>query len=489
MKQYCEIIAAVKLRTTNKKGRHLSTLECIRLLEEHGVETPGGEVTAPQGLLKLSTVSRYLNRWGYNTRSMTVQPAVVPFQAEHSNDCWQFDFSPSDLKKLPEETPSRKGKKQPTLMLASVVDDRSGVCYQEYHNVYGEDTLTALRFLFNAMAPKKYKNSPFQGIPNLIYTDNGSFAKSNLFKRVLETHLNIEVKRHMPAGSDGRRKTARSKGKVERSFKTVKDALEPLYNFHKPQSLEEANEWLRKYLERHNGKQHRSENHSRLEDWLKNLPHAGFRQMCSWKRFCTFAREPEQRKVDSEGCVSVNGVQFQVDYNMAGQDVTLLWGVFDNELYVDFNNEKSGPFYPSKGPISLGTYRKKKKSETEKRADHIGELAKQISIPRSALSGQSKTVQALLNQAKVTTVDTPRSIPFENRDPFQQPFFKNRVDAKIAISEHIGQPLGRLKPEQLNEIDRILDETLEKKTVLAQVRTYFTLSVKNQKGDGSCTGK
>lgn len=489
MQQYCEIVAALMLRTTNKKGRHLSTLECIRLLEEHGVETPDGQVKTPVGLLKRSTVSRYLNRWGYNTRSMTVEPAVVPFQAEYSNDCWQFDFSPSDLKKLPEDTPNHTGKKQPTLMLASVVDDRSGVCYQEYHNVYGEDTLTALRFLFNAMAPKNYKNFPFQGIPNLIYLDNGPFAKSNLFKRVLKTHLNIEVRPHMPANSDGRRKTARSKGKVERSFKTVKDALETLYNFHKPQSLEEANLWLRKYLERHNDKQHRSENHSRLEDWLKNLPPEGFRQMCSWKRFCTFAREPEQRKVDSEGCVSVNGTRYQVDYNMAGQEVTLLWGVFDNELYVEFNNEKSGPFYPAKGPIPLGTYRKPKKSETEKRADHIGELAKQISIPRSALSGQNRTVQALLHHAKVTKIDTPRSIPFENKDPFQQPAFKNRVEAKTAIAEHIGRPLARLKPEQLLEIDSILNETLDKKTVLAQVRTYFTISVKNRRGEGSCTGK
>ena len=37
-------------------------------------------------------------------------------------------------------------------MLFSVVDDRSGVAYQEYRCVYGEDVEAALRFLFNAMA-------------------------------------------------------------------------------------------------------------------------------------------------------------------------------------------------------------------------------------------------------------------------------------------------------------------------------------------------
>lgn len=49
-------------------------------------------------------------------------------------------------------------------MLYSVVDDRSGVAYQEYHSVYGEDVEAALRFLFAAMSPKSNAELPFQGI-------------------------------------------------------------------------------------------------------------------------------------------------------------------------------------------------------------------------------------------------------------------------------------------------------------------------------------
>ncbi len=44
-----------------------------------------------------------------------------------------------------------------------MVDDRSGVAYQEYHGVYGEDVGAALRFLFAAMSPKKVSDFPFQG--------------------------------------------------------------------------------------------------------------------------------------------------------------------------------------------------------------------------------------------------------------------------------------------------------------------------------------
>jgi hypothetical protein len=39
------------------------------------------------------------------------------------------------------------------------------VVYDEYRCVYGEDAESALRFLFNAMAPKPEPELPFQGIP------------------------------------------------------------------------------------------------------------------------------------------------------------------------------------------------------------------------------------------------------------------------------------------------------------------------------------
>ncbi len=54
--RYCEVIAALKIRTSNGQGRHLSTSEAIRLLEEHGINTDHGYLQAPTGLLKKTTV-------------------------------------------------------------------------------------------------------------------------------------------------------------------------------------------------------------------------------------------------------------------------------------------------------------------------------------------------------------------------------------------------------------------------------------------------
>jgi hypothetical protein len=286
LERYCETIAAMKLRTLNGKGRHLSTARAIQILEEHGVETPGGPVRLPPGLLGKATANRYLRQWGYDHERMTRPPAALRFQAEQSNALWHFDLSPSDLKQIDCPAWVEPGRGTPTLMIYSVVDDRSGVAYQEYHCVYGEDVEAALRFLFNAMAPKPEENdSPFQGIPAAIYCDSGPIAKSGVFRRVME-HLGVAVLRHLPAGKDGRRPTARSKGKVERPFRTVKEAHETLYHFHKPETETEANRWLKRYLSQYNAQLHRSEPHSRLEDWLANLPVTGIREMCAWAVLC-----------------------------------------------------------------------------------------------------------------------------------------------------------------------------------------------------------
>jgi hypothetical protein len=159
MEHYCELIAALKLRTSNKQGRHLSTVRAIELLETYGVETPQGLVQPAKGLLTKTSVNRYLRAWGYDRTTLSRPPPAVRFEARHSNDCWQFDLSPSDLKHVKQPLWVEEGRGHPLLMLFSVVDDRSGVCYQEYRCVYDEDVEAALRFLYNAMALRQSRVS------------------------------------------------------------------------------------------------------------------------------------------------------------------------------------------------------------------------------------------------------------------------------------------------------------------------------------------
>ncbi len=462
MQYYCKLIAALKLRTSNKKGRHLSTIRCIKILEEHGIETDGKLVKVPTGLLKKSTINRYLKSWGFDDKSLRIEPTVVRFEAKHSNDCWQFDFSRSDLKSI--------GNNKETLMLASVVDDKSGVLYSEYHEVTGENVMTTLKFLFNAMAPKKEAGILFQGIPKMIYTDNGVFAKSALFNRVMKS-LGIELKCHLPRKTDGRRTTARSKGKVERSNRTVKESFETLYHLHKPSNIKEANSWLHNYVKQYNMMRHRRENKSRIEVWKNSLPQEGFQKMCSWKHFCKFVHEPEKRVVGSDACVNINGVKYQLTGDMAGSEVTLLHGIIDQELHIEFNNRYLGPFYPASGPVPLHGYRKFKKSDKEKRADEVENIASGLTVPVSILNDGDMVTQQSLSLANIVNEEELPHIPFDETRSLE---FNNKIEAKAAIAKYLGRALSELNNIQRMHIESIVNKTLNQKFVFEEISNYFT---------------
>lgn len=464
--RYCEVIAALKVRTTNGQGRHLSTVQAIRLLEEHGINTDAGHISAPSGLLKKTTVNRYLKEWGYNKEKLSRQPPAVRFEAEYSNQCWHFDLSSSDLKRLKNTVELEPGRGKPLLMLYSVVDDRSGVSYQEYHEVYGEDTGAALKFLFNAMSAKQTADFPFQGIPSMIYMDNGPIGRSSVFQKVMN-YLGVEVRTHVPKGKDGRRVTARAKGKVERPFRTVKEMHETLYHLHEPETITEANTWLMQFLLHYNKQPHRRESHSRMEDWMRNLTKDGIREMCSWERFCTFAREPEKRKVGLDARISVDGVTYEVEPDLAGEKVILWWGLFDTELYVEFQENRYGPFAPIGKPIPLHSYRSFKKTNTQKRADRIEQIASQLALPSSAIG------KIELPVVSENVIPFPvRS--FVDPDPFEELTFKNAIEAKRAIAHYLVKPLAKLTPEQMVTVESILEKTLKKEEVMTQIKDYFS---------------
>lgn len=465
MMHYCEVIAALKIRTMNKKGRHISTVRAIEVLEGQGIETPDGLVKPEKDQLRKATVNRYLKQWGFDHRTLTYQAPAVRFQARHSNECWQFDLSPSDLKHLEEPLWHDPSQDRPILMLYSVVDDRSGVCYQEYRNVYGEDVEAALRFLFNAMSDRSDEEFPFQGIPAMLYMDNGPIARSRVFQSVM-AYLNVQIQLHMPDSKAKHRHTARAKGKVERAFRTVKEAHEVLYHLREPKDEAEANERLLAYLKTYNDHPHRSEPHSRMEDWQANLPAEGIREMCSWERFCTFAREPENRKIGIDARIRVDGAIYEVHADLAGESVILWWGLFDSELYVEHETQRYGPYAPISGPIPLHRYRKFKKTKLEKRLERLEALAEVLVLGEPENDGRDAMS---LNEV---TAELP-SQPFRDPDPFHEICFANGIKARLAIADYLGKPLALLTQAQKDWIDNLLDETLEKHKVMQRVRAYF----------------
>ena len=180
-----------------------------------------------------------------------------------------------------------------------------------------------------------------------------------------------------------------------------------------------------------------------MEDWQQNLPTEGYRQMCDWEKFCQMAREPDERKVSSDACITLSGVRYQLTPEMAGEKVIILLGLFDNELYVEFQGQKHGPFYPSSGPIPLHIYRSFKKTKIEKQIDKLELLAKKLSLPRSVLTGQFGSDLRLIEQAKLIAEEVKPQpfVPFEDNN-IETAYFKTTLEAKLAIAKLLGKPLA-----------------------------------------------
>ncbi len=101
--------------------------------------------------------------------------------------------------------------------------------------------------------------------------------------------------------------------------------------------------------------------------------------------------------------------------------VLLLWGLFDNELHIEFEGEWIGSYYPVSGPILLNRYRAFRKGAISQWAERIRTLAQQLSLPIAALTGENI---ALISQSE--TYDIPRqSLPAATENATPVPLWPN----------------------------------------------------------------
>ena len=114
-------------------------------------------------------------------------------------------------------------------------------------------------------------------------------------------------------------------------------------------------------------------------------------------------------------------------------------------------------------------YRSFKKTHVEKIADKIEDLAKEIYLPKEAMTADTRTYEALKRHLSEDTIFEE----FEDPDPFNEFTYLNKIEAKKAISDYLGIPLAKLDRIQLDRINEILENSLNKKEVIDQIRAYF----------------
>ncbi len=168
--------------------------------------------------------------------------------------------------------------------------------------------------------------------------------------------------------------------------------------------------------------------------------------MCNWEQYCRFAREPERRKVGIDARIMVEGTAYEIDPDLAGETVLLLWGLFDNELHVEFDGERTGPYYPVSGPIPLNRYRAFRKGAVSQKAERIRNLAQQLSLPIAALTGENI---ALISQP------VSHEIPRQLFPAVAEESYASTIAAKLAIAGELATPLARLSLADRQFIEQV----------------------------------
>ncbi len=165
------------------------------------------------------------------------------------------------------------------------------------------------------------------------------------------------------------------------------------------------------------------------------------------------------------GCRST-GTYYEVDGNLAGEEVLLWWGLFDHELFVEWNDGRYGPYRPHGGPIPLHRYRKRKKSLREKRAASVARLAEVVSLPRTAVGGFD------LDAPRAEVVPLPR-VKFSDPDPWGQIAYENELSARRAISYQLDRPLAELSPDDRAFVGDLVGWTLNKVEIETAIKQRF----------------
>lgn len=216
------------------QGRFMASEVAVAHAERMGILHPG----------ELSV--RNYNLW---VKKLGLREArgIVRIQAAYSNQVHQVDVTGSaylavvqDLgggefllrRRNPRERLAKKQSEERLRLWAiAVTDDFSGLAVSQYVVAPGESALLVQDFLLDAWRGMDAA-LPLRGLPELLYCDNGPFAKSETTLAFLsrETGVGVDLKTHMPY-------RARSTGKVERRHAHFKNRFEM-------QFLAGKSEWL-----------------------------------------------------------------------------------------------------------------------------------------------------------------------------------------------------------------------------------------------------
>lgn len=301
---------------------------------------------APPGVLKRSTLERYLYRAGFGVRQMQMYKDARESSSKRFCKPHRMMLLQADIKygcKLP----IGKNGAMVQTYLSSAIDDHSR--YVIHSQFYDNQEEAIVEDTFRKVVLKAGKF-------DTAYFDNGSQYVAKQLKFSL-ARLGITV-RHAPVRS------GKSKGKQEK-FHQVVDAFLREAKAHKVKTLEEFNRHWSNYLEEY----YHKKGHDGIREYYESLgvavPAEGITPLQEWNRDSrplTFLDASvvaeaflhhEQRLVDKGACISFQGRKYETKPTLIGFKVEIAYDPMSPET-VTVSYPGMEPF--TARPVKIGEF-------------------------------------------------------------------------------------------------------------------------------------
>lgn len=323
-----------------------SVRQIIKILESEGY--------APPGVIKASTLQRYLYNAGLGVKQMKRytekrETTSRRFCRAHRNELWQGDIKYGPDIRLSD------GRLVKTY-LSSLIDDHSRYIVQS--EFYDNQRQEVVEDTFHKAILK-------HGKCDSCYLDNGTQYTSNQLHTAL-AKLGIRV-------LHAKIRACESKGKIEKFHQKVDQFIAEIKVAH-VHSLEELNRRWKIFLEQ----DYQKEAHDGIREYYKSygvtIPSGGISPLQEWNRdtrglvFLDTAvvseafLHHETRRLDNAGCFSFGDVRYEVSVALANAEVEIAYDPMNTEvikvLYQDMepimaHRVKIGAFCDKKSPVPV----------------------------------------------------------------------------------------------------------------------------------------
>ena len=323
-----------------------SVRQIIKILESEGY--------APPGVIKASTLQRYLYNAGLGVKQMKRytekrETTSRRFCRAHRNELWQGDIKYGPDIRLSD------GRLIKTY-LSSLIDDHSRYIVQS--EFYDNQRQEVVEDTFHKAILK-------HGKCDSCYLDNGTQYTSNQLHTAL-AKLGIRV-------LHAKIRACESKGKIEKFHQKVDQFIAEIKVAH-VHSLEELNRRWKIFLEQ----DYQKEAHDGIREYYKShgvtIPSGGISPLQEWNRDTrgvvfldtTVVSEAflhhETRRLDNAGCFSFGDVRYEASAALANAEVEIVYDPMNTEvikvLYQDMepimaHRVKIGAFCDKKSPLPV----------------------------------------------------------------------------------------------------------------------------------------